>query len=99
MNIQQLTNAIQKDLEQVNDLENKPIIEVMKTIMRIAEKHTENLSHFELGKFITYLPLEDKIWDQLMVLRVCTLEYAVREAMVISACDSVLKDYMERIKA
>ena len=98
MNIQQLTDAIQKDLDQIEGLEENPVIEVMKTIMRIAEKHAKELTTEDMIEFIEHLRPERFIWNRQMVLRLFTLEDVIREAMVMYACDSVLKDYMERMK-
>jgi hypothetical protein len=91
MNIDQLTNAIQKDLDQVANLDQQPIIEVMKTIMGIAEKHAKEITRPDLWEYITDLSLDDKSWKKVMVLRVCTLQDAIREAMIISACDITWK--------
>jgi len=103
MNIQQLTEAIKKDLDQIEGIEENPVIEVMKTIMRSAEKHAGELTRKDLWEFMYCLRFDEEVngkdlWNYPMVLRVCTLEDVIREAMVMSACDSILKDYMERMK-
>jgi hypothetical protein len=98
MNIQQFTEAVQSELETIIDLEKTPIIETMRTIMAVVDKHAKELTRKDLLIFMENLPINDKTWDDILVLRVCTLEDAIREAWVITACGSILADYVERAK-
>ena len=99
MNINQLTIAIQNDLALIVGLEQKPIIETMKTILQVADKQSKELQRYDLWNFVCELDHDNKVWTDILVLRVCTLEDAIRECMVISACGSILKDYVERAKS
>jgi len=96
MNIQQLSESVQNDLDKT--VMPEAIIETMKTIMQTVDKHAKELTRKDLWDFMHDQSLDDKIWDDVLVLRVCTLEDAIREAMVISACGSILADYVERAK-
>lgn len=98
MNIQQFTESVQNDLDNIEGLEKNAIIETMQTIMRVVDKHAKELTREDMISYVRKLPAEDKVWDDILVLRVCTLEDAIREAMVISACGSVLAEYVERAK-
>jgi hypothetical protein len=98
MNIQQFTEEVQSDLDNIAGLEKNAIMDMMKTIMRIVDKHAKELTREDMIAYICNLPHDNKVWDDILVLRVCTLEDAIREAMVISACGSILEDYVERAK-
>lgn len=98
MNIQQFTESVQSELETIAGLERIAIVETMKTILQVADKHAKELPREDLMRFVDGLLLDDKVWDDILVLRVCTLEDAIREAMVITACGSILADYVERAK-
>lgn len=93
MNTEQLTEKMKNDLDGTEHLKGIPIISVMHAIRKSADKHAEKFTRADMFEFVHYLRPDAEIWDNILVLRVCTLEDAIREAMVISACGSVLKYY------
>lgn len=96
MNIQDLSKAVEQDLEAIEGLDQHTIMDMMKTIMQTVDKHAKELTRKDLWDYVHDLCLDEKVWDDFLVLRVCTLEEAIREAMVISACGGVMASYLAR---
>jgi hypothetical protein len=98
MKIFDLVKAIEDDVKKIERFNDRPIKEVIETILKLADKHGKDLSRRDLFTWVKEMRDDDPMWKIPMVLRVKNLEEAIREAMIVKACNTVQDELGIKVK-